>query len=121
MVLYLRNRVEWLMGRMFAAARTDLSTGLLNARGLQYRLPAPPARAFSSTVTSFAWLAAAARIASRSSGLTKRMLTQLRPSSPATASAVGTMAPKASKAARFENGRPAPAGARNLSARPYTK
>jgi diguanylate cyclase (GGDEF)-like protein len=34
MVLYLRNRVEWLMGRMFAAARTDLSTGLLNGRGL---------------------------------------------------------------------------------------
>ena len=30
-------------------------------------------------------------------------------------------APKASKAARFENGRPAPAGARNLSARPWTK
>ena len=33
----------------------------------------------------------------------------------------GFKAPKASKAARFENGRPAPAGARNLSARPYTK
>ena len=30
-------------------------------------------------------------------------------------------APKANKAARFENGRPAPAGARNLSARPWTK
>jgi hypothetical protein len=33
----------------------------------------------------------------------------------------GFKAPKASKAARFENGRPAPAGARNLSARPWTK
>jgi hypothetical protein len=33
----------------------------------------------------------------------------------------GFNAPKAGKAARFENGRPAPAGARNLSARPYTK
>jgi hypothetical protein len=33
----------------------------------------------------------------------------------------GFKAPKAGKAARFENGRPAPAGARNLSARPYTK
>ena len=33
----------------------------------------------------------------------------------------GFKAPSAAEAARFVKGRPAPSGARNLSARPYTK
>ena len=54
----------------------------------------------SSSVTKPSWLRASSRISARSSGLTKRMLTTVRPSSSPTFSAAGTIAPKASRAMR---------------------
>jgi diguanylate cyclase (GGDEF)-like protein/putative nucleotidyltransferase with HDIG domain len=45
MLTFLRQRVEALMNRVFESARTDLATGLLNARGLQDALDAELDRA----------------------------------------------------------------------------